>query len=139
MTKVSKVVYTANTHTTGGREKGLSRSADGRLDIRLSIPGSAGIGTNPEQLFAAGWSACFESTIARVAQRRKIALPPDIAIDADIGLNLADDGYFLSALLNVSLPGIERGVAQALVEEAHQMCPYSKATRGNIDVRINVL
>jgi len=139
MTKVGKVVYTAKTHTTCGRENGLSRSSDGRLDIRLSIPGSAGIGTNPEQLFAAGWSTCFESTIAHVAQHKKITLPPNIAIDAEVDLNLADGGYFLSARLNVSMPGIERAVAQALVEEAHQMCPYSKATRGNIKVTITVL
>jgi lipoyl-dependent peroxiredoxin len=138
MTKVGKVVYTAKTHTVGGRENGQSRSSDGRLDIRLSIPGSAGVGTNPEQLFAAGWSTCFESTIAHVAQRKKIALSPGIAIDAEVDLNLADDGYFLSARLNVSVPGVDRAIAQALVDEARQMCPYSKATRGNIDVVINV-
>jgi lipoyl-dependent peroxiredoxin len=136
MTKDGKVVYTARTYTTGGRENGVSRSSDGRLDIRLSIPGSVRIGTNPEQLLAAGWSACFESAIALAAHSRKVALPPDVAVDAEVDLNLADDGYFLSARLNVSLPGIEREVARALVHEAHQICLYSKATRGNIDVAI---
>jgi Ohr subfamily peroxiredoxin len=139
MSQIGKVVYTAKTHTTGGRESGVSRSSDGRLDVRLSIPGSARIGTNPEQLFAAGWSACFESAIALAAHKMKITLPADLAIDAEVDLNLADGGYVLRARLNVSLPGVERDVAQALVDEAHQICPYSKATRGNIDVAINLV
>jgi osmotically inducible protein OsmC len=134
-----KVVYTAKTHTTGGRENGASRSSDGRLDIRLSPPGSARIGTNPEQLFAAGWSACFESAIALAARDQKIRLPADMAIDAELDLNLANGGYFLRTRLNVSLPGVEREVGQALVDEAHRICPYSKATRGNIDVTINLV
>jgi len=134
-----RVVYTAKTHTTGGREHGSSRSSDGRLDIKLSTPGSGRIGANPEQLFAAGWSACFESAIELVASEMKVALPAGVAIDAEVDLNLADDGYFLSARLNVSLPGIEREAALALVDEAHQICPYSKATRGNIDVAINLV
>jgi len=134
-----KVVYTAKTHTTGGRENGAARSSDGRLDVRLSIPGSGRIGTNPEQLFAAGWSACFESAIALSARERKITLPADVAIDAEVDLNLTNDGYFLRARLNVSLPGVEREVAQALVDEAHRICPYSKATRGNIDVAIRLV
>jgi lipoyl-dependent peroxiredoxin len=134
-----KVVYTAKTHTTGGRENGASRSSDGRLDIKLSTPGSVRIGTNPEQLFAAGWSACFESAIGIAARKSKIALPPDLAIDAEVDLHLADSGYFLSARLNISLPGIEREVARTLVEEADQLCPYSKVTRGNIDVAINLV
>lgn len=137
--QAGKVVYTAKTHTTGGRENGASRSSDGRLDVKLSPPGSARIGTNPEQLFAAGWSACFEGAIGLAAHKNKIALPPDLAIDAEVDLNLGDDGYFLSARLNVSMPGIERDIAQVLVDEAHQICPYSKATRGNIDVAINVV
>jgi osmotically inducible protein OsmC len=139
MSRTEKVVYTAKTHTTGGREKGASRSSDGRLDVKLSVPGSARIGTNPEQLFAAGWSACFESAIGLAARKRKIALPADLAIDAEVDLHLADGGYFLSTRLNVSLPGIEREVARTLVDEAHQICPYSKATRGNIDVAINLV
>ena len=132
-------MYTAKTHTTGGRENGASRSSDGRLDIRLSTPGTARIGTNPEQLFAAGWSACFESAIGLAARQRKITLPADVAIDAEVDLNLADGGYFLGIRLNVSLPGVERDVARALVDEAHQICPYSKATRGNVDVAINLV
>jgi lipoyl-dependent peroxiredoxin len=135
----AKVVYTAKTHTTGGRDNGAARSSDGRLDVRLSTPGSARIGTNPEQLFAAGWSACFESAIALVARQKKIALPGEVAIDAEVDLNLLDGGYVLSARLNVSLPGVARDVAQALLDDAHKICPYSKATRGNIDVAINLV
>jgi len=139
MSQTAKVIYTAKTHTTGGRENGASRSSDGHLDVRLSTPGSARIGTNPEQLFAAGWSACFASAIALTARKRKIALPGDVAIDAEVDLNLGDEGYFLSARLNVSLPGVAREAAQALLDEAHQICPYSKATRGNIDVAIKLV
>jgi osmotically inducible protein OsmC len=134
-----KVVYTAKTRTTGGRENGACRSSDGHLDIKLSTPGSARIGTNPEQLFAAGWSACFESAIGLAARKRKITLPTDPAIDAEVDLNFADGVYFLRARLNVSLPGVEPEVARALVDEAHQICPYSKGTHGNIDVAINVV
>jgi osmotically inducible protein OsmC len=134
-----KLLYTAKTHTTGGRENGASRSSDGRLDVKLSVPGSARIGTNPEQLLAAGWSACFESAMAILARKKRIALPADLAIDAEVDLNSAESGYFLRARLNVSIPGVEREVAQALIDEADQTCPYSKATRGNIDVRINLV
>jgi osmotically inducible protein OsmC len=139
MRQIAKVVYTAKTTTTGGRENGAARSSDGLLDIRLSTPGSARIGTNPEQLLAAGWSACFESAIALVARKGKIVLPAEVSIDAEVDLNLGDDGYFLSARLNVRLPGVERSAAKALVDEAHEICPYSKATRGNIDVAINLV
>ena len=134
-----KVLFTARTHTTGGRENGISRSSDGRLDIKLSVPGTAGTGTNPEQLFAAGWSACFEGAMGIVARKMKVSLPTDLAIDAEVDLNLADGAFFLRARLNVSLPGVEREVAQAVVDGAHQTCPYSKATRGNIDVAINLI
>src|ERR1700682_5901825 len=106
MTQVGTVLYTAKTRTTGGRENGASRSSDGHLDVRLSTPGSARIGTNPEQLFAAGWSACFEGAIAVAARKKKIALPADVAIDAEVDLHLGDSGYFISARLNVSLPGV---------------------------------
>jgi len=133
-----KVMYTAKTHTTGGRA-GASRSDDGRLDVRLSIPGAAGNGTNPEQLFAAGWSACFEGAMGLAAQKMKIALPAATAIDAEVDLCSNDGAYFLQARLNVNLPGLDREVAQAIVDAAHQTCPYSKATRGNIDVTINVV
>jgi lipoyl-dependent peroxiredoxin len=138
MTQSGKVLYTGKTHTTGGRE-GASRSSDGRLDVKLSSPGTAGAGTNPEQLFAAGWSACFEGAMGLAAHKRKITLPADLAVDAEVDLNKNDDGYFLSARLNVSLPGVDRDVAQALTDEAHQTCPYSKLTRGNIDVTINLV
>ena len=139
MDQHSKVLYTAKTHTSGGRENGVARSSDGRLDVRLSVPGSARIGTNPEQLFAAGWSACFESAIGIIVQKRKITLGGDVTIDAEVDLNLSDAGYSLTARLNVGIPGVERNVAQSLVEEAHQICPYSKATRGNIDVTIRLV
>jgi len=139
MTKtLEKVLYTAKTHTTGGRD-GASRSSDGRLDIKLSSPGRPGNGTNPEQLFAAGWSACFMGAMGVAAAKMKARLPPDAAIDAEVDLCDSDGEYFLQARLNVSLPGVERNVAQAMVDAAHQTCPYSKATRGNIDVAINVM
>jgi Ohr subfamily peroxiredoxin len=138
VSQMAKVVYTAKAHTTGGREHGISRSSDGRLDVRLSSPGPGGIGTNPEQLFAAGWSACFESAIALAARKRKIPLPADVSVDAEVDLNLQDDGYFLSARLIVSLPGLGREISQALVHDAHQICPYSKATHGNIQVAISL-
>ena len=133
-----KVQYTAKTHTMGGRA-GASRSDDGRLDIRLSIPGASGNGTNPEQLFAAGWSACFEGAMGLAARTMKIALPAETAIDAEVDLCSNDGAYFLQARLNVNLPGLDREVALAIVDAAHQTCPYSKATRGNIDVTINVV
>lgn len=139
MTQVGKVLYTAKTHTTGGRENGASRSSDGRLDVKLSTPGAAGTGTNPEQLFAAGWSACFEGALALVARKMKVTLPPDTAIDAEVDLCLSEGAYYLQARLNVSLPGLEREVAQGMVDAAHQTCPYSKAVRNNINVAINLV
>jgi lipoyl-dependent peroxiredoxin len=139
MTETSKVVHTARTRTTGGREHGISRSSDGRLDVRLSVPGSERIGANPEHLFAAAWSASFETAIELAAKRRKITLPAGVMIDAEADLKLADSGYFLRARFNVSLPGVERAAAHGLIDEAHRTCPYSKATRGNIDVAIRLL
>jgi Ohr subfamily peroxiredoxin len=138
MTKLDKVLYTAKVHTTGGRD-GASRSDDGRLDIKLSPPATHGVGTNPEELFAAGWSACFLSAIGIVASKMKITLPADRAIDIEVDLGVTDGAFFLQARLKVSLPGLDRHVAQAVVESAHQTCPYSKATRGNIDVVISVI
>jgi len=135
-----KVRYTAKTHTSGGRRGGVSRSDDGRLDVKFSAPGVPGTGTNPEQLFAAGWSACFISAMGLVANRMKVTLPADIAIDAEIALCHSGDVYFLRARLNVSLPGLEREVAQAVVDVTHrETCAYSNATRGNIDVTVNVV
>ena len=138
MTKLEKVLYTGKTHTSGGRD-GTSRSSDGRLDIMLSSPGSSGGGTNPEQLFAAGWSACFIGAMGLAAAQMKVALPADLAVDAEVDLGTASGGYFLQARLNVSLPGLDRDVAQTIVDSAHQTCPYSIATRGNIDVSINLV
>ena len=139
MSANDNVLHTAKTHTTGGREHGVARSSDGRLDVRLSTPGSPRIGTNPEQLFAAGWSACLESAIALAARKRKIVLPAEVIIDAEVDLKLADDGFSLSARLNVSVPGVERQIAQALLDDGNEICPYSKATRGNIDVVIKLV
>ncbi|HVJ80682.1 MAG TPA: organic hydroperoxide resistance protein [Planctomycetia bacterium] len=138
MTTIDKVLYTGKTHTTGGRD-GASRSSDGRLDVKLTSPGAAGDGTNPEQLFGAGWSACFIGAMGVAAAKMKVALPADRAVDAEVDLGTADGGYLLRARLNVSLPGVEREVARAIVDAAHQICPYSKATRGNIEVAINLV
>jgi len=139
ITQIEKVLYTAKAHTTGGREGGSSRTSDGRLDVKLSVPGTPGSGTNPEQLFAVGWSACFLSAIKIVAARMKVRLPADVAIDPEVDLGTTSGSYFLQTRLNVSLPGLEREVAQALVDGAHQECPYSKATHGNINVVTNVI
>jgi Ohr subfamily peroxiredoxin len=137
MTKIDKVLYTGRTHTTGGRD-GMARSSDGRLDIKLSPPGGPGTGTNPEQLFAAGWSACFIGAMGRAASEMKVALPADRAVDAEVDLGTTDGAFFLQARLTITLPGLDREVARQVVEAAHQLCPYSKATRGNIDVTLTV-
>src|SRR3984957_8393651 len=135
-----KVRYTAKTHTSGGRHGGVSRSDDGRLDVKFSAPGVPGTGTNPEQLFAAGWSGCFISAMGLVANKLKVKLPADVAIDAEIDLCNAGDVYFLQARLNVSVPGLEREVAQAIVDATHrETCASSNATRGNLDVTANAL
>lgn len=136
--RIEKVVYTGKTRTTGGRE-GKSRSTDGRLDIQLSSPGSAGAGTNPEQLLAAGWSACFLGAIGIAAAKAKVKLPEDVYVDTEIDLGLTGVNYFLQARLNVHIPGLEAEVAQALVDAAHQTCPYSKALHGNIDITTNLV
>jgi Ohr subfamily peroxiredoxin len=109
------------------------------LDVHLSIPGTPGSGTNPEQLFAVGWSACFLSALKIVAARKRIALPPEVAIDAEVDLGLTHGAYGLAARLNIGLPGMEQDAAEALAEAAHQTCPYSLATRGNIDVALNLI
>ncbi|MBA4053883.1 MAG: peroxiredoxin [Marivirga sp.] len=137
MPQLEKIIYTGKTHTTGGRD-GASQSSDGRLDIKLSSPGTKGLGTNPEQLFAAGWSACFIGALGIAAGKMKITFPSDSAVDAEVDLGATDGAYFLQARLNVSLPGLEHHVAQALVEEAHRTCPYSKLTKGNINVTITL-
>ncbi|MFT3999032.1 MAG: organic hydroperoxide resistance protein [Rhizobium sp.] len=137
MTKIDKVLYTGRTHTVGGRD-GTARSDDGQLEVKLSPPGSAHAGTNPEQLFAAGWSACFIGAMGLAAAKRKVRLPADLAVDAEVDLGTTDGAYFLQARLTVSMPGTEPELARALVEEAHQTCPYSKATRGNINVELKL-
>lgn len=134
----NKVLYTGKTHTTGGRE-GRSTSTDGRLDIQLSTPGTAGKGTNPEQLFAAGWSACFIGAIKIAAQQNKVTLPADLSVDAEVDLGTNENGYLLQARLFVHLPGIEKELGESLIAAAHQTCPYSKATRGNIHVSLNLV
>jgi lipoyl-dependent peroxiredoxin len=134
-----KIVYTGKTHTTGGRDGGVSKSTDGHLDIKLSTPGTGKPGTNPEQLFAAGWSACFIGAMKKSAANLKVAFPADSAVDTEVELVLSDShGYSLRARLAVTLPGIDKAIAQTIADGAHQICPYSKATRGNIDVVIHV-
>lgn len=136
--KLEKVLYTAKAHTTGGRD-GASRTDDGRLDIKLSSPGTSGTGTNPEQLFAAGYAACFVGAMKAVAGMQKITLPADLAIDSSVDLGKVGQAYGIAVKLDVSLPGMERAAAQKLVDDAHQVCPYSNATRGNIDVTLNLV
>jgi lipoyl-dependent peroxiredoxin len=138
-TQIEKVIYTAKTHTTGGRDGGTSSTSDGRLNVKLTPPGAKGDGTNPEQLFAAGWSSCFLSAIKLEAAATKIRLPADAAVDAEVDLGTTAGEYFLQARLNVSLPGIDRQTAQNLVDGAHRRCPYSKAVRGNINVETNLI
>ena len=139
MNQAATVLYTAKTHTTGARANGSVRSADGQLDLQLSTPGAGRPGSNPEQLFAAGWSACFEGAMGIAARKLGVRLPDEVAIDAEVDLCRADDAYFLTARLNVSVPGLDRDVAASIVQTAHQTCPYSKAIRGNVDVEINLV
>jgi osmotically inducible protein OsmC len=134
MNGIQRVLYTAKTRTTGGRDGGRSQASDGRLDVKLTPPGARGDGTNPEQLFAAGWSSCFFSAIKLEAAAAKVRLPEDAAVDSEVDLGATDGEYFLQARLNVSLPGVDRDTAQGLVDGAHRRCPYSKAVRGNINV-----
>ena len=137
MTTLDKVLYTARVHTTGGRE-GTSRSDDGRLDATLSSPGTSGTGTNPEQLFAAGYSACFIGALKAVGGMQKIAIPQDVAVDAEVDLGPITGGYGIAVRMTVHLPGMDRAAAQALVDAAHKVCPYSNATRGNIDMTLTL-
>jgi Ohr subfamily peroxiredoxin len=134
-----KVLYTAKAHTTGGREGGASRTSDGRLDVKLTVPGTPGNGTNPEQLFAVGWSACFLSAIKLMGAKMKVRIPPDLAVDPEVDLCAGEDGYSLQARLNISLPGLDREIAQKIVDGAEQTCPYSKAIRGNIHAEYNLV
>ncbi len=139
-TRLDKVIYTARAHTTGGRE-GRSVTDDGLLDVQLTPPkvmGGAGTATNPEQLFAAGYSACFMGALKHVAAMKKIKVPADAAIDAEVDIGPIPQGFGIAARLTVHLPGLDRAVAQDLVDTAHQVCPYSNATRGNIEVGLTV-
>lgn len=135
---MKKLLYTAKTHTTGGREHGIARSSDGHLDIKLSTPGTDGVGTNPEQLFAAGWSACFEGAMQLVANKMHIILPAETSIDAEVDLFIDKVDFSLGARLNINIPGLDKTIAQQLVDLSHQTCPYSKAIEGNVNVEINI-
>lgn len=137
MTTLEKVLYTAKAHTTGGRD-GKSKTDDGRLEVTLSSPGTSGTGTNPEQLFAAGYAACFIGAMKAVGGMKKIDVPADVSIDSSVDLGKIPAGYGIAVRLDVTLPGMDRVAAQALIDAAHQVCPYSNATRGNIDVTITL-
>lgn len=134
-------LYTAHAHVTGGRD-GAAKSDDGKLDVKLAPPkelGGNGNGTNPEQLFAAGYAACFMGAMRLVAGNEKLALPQGLAIDADVSLGKdAQDNFRLNVVFNIALPGLDKAAAEALVAKAHEVCPYSRATRGNVDVALNV-
>jgi lipoyl-dependent peroxiredoxin len=136
-TPLDKVLYTAKTHAVGGRE-GTGRSDDGRIEVKLSSPGGPGNGTNPEQLFGVGYSACFLGAMKAVAPKVGVSVPADTAIDAEVDLGPTSLGYGIAVRLKITLPGLERAKAEQLVTEAHKVCPYSNATRGNIDVQISV-
>jgi osmotically inducible protein OsmC len=137
-TPLDKVLYTAKSTTTGGRD-GQGRSDDGKLEVKLSPPGQAGNGTNPEQLFAIGYSACFLGAMKAVAGKLQLTVPPDTSVDAEVDLGPTSLGYGIAARLNIQVPGMDRAKAEQLVAEAHKVCPYSNATRNNIDVKINVV
>jgi len=137
MQQLEKVIYTARAHTTGGRD-GQSRTDDGHLEVKLSPPGSGGSGTNPEQLFAAGYSACFIGALKAVGPKIKVPVPADVSVDAEVDIGPIPNAYGIAVRLKVTLPGLEREQAEALVKAAHQVCPYSNATRGNIAVQLSV-
>ena len=136
-TPLDKVLYTAHAHTVGGRD-GASRSDDGRLDIQLTPPGQPGNGTNPEQLFAAGYAACFLGAMKAVAARQKITLPADTAIDAEVDLGPVGDVFGIAVRMTIHLPGMDKAAAEKLVHDADLVCPYSNATRGNINKTLTV-
>lgn len=137
MSSSEQVLYTGKTHTTGGRD-GAARSDDGRLSVALSSPGSAGTGTNPEQLLGAGWSACFIGALGLAARAAHVALPAHTAVDAEIDLTRGDSGYQLRARLRISLPGLAPELARALVDQAHGSCPYSKALSTGIPIELSL-
>jgi osmotically inducible protein OsmC len=140
--KLEKALYQAKATATGGRE-GSAKSSDGILDVKLTTPkelgGAGGAGTNPEQLFAAGYSACFIGAMKFVGGQEKIAVPADVSITGTVGIGQIPGGFGIEVTLDISLPGLDRAVAQSLIEKAHQVCPYSNATRGNINVTLNLV
>ncbi len=140
VTKLDKVLYTAHAKATGGRD-GRATTSDGLLDVKLAPPkelGGMGGATNPEQLFAAGYSACFLGALKHVAGQQKVALPADASINGSVGIGPIPAGFGIEAKLVISLPGLDRALAQKLVDAAHQVCPYSNATRGNIEVTLEL-
>ena len=140
--KLDKVLYTAHATSTGGRE-GVSKSSDGVLDLKLTTPkelgGNGAVGTNPEQLFAAGYSACFIGAMKAVAGMQKIKLPDNTSIDASVGIGRIPQGFGIQVWLHVHVPGMDKATAQQLVDAAHKVCPYSNATRGNVEVTLDVV
>ena len=138
MAQLDKVLYTAHAHTVGGRD-GASRTDDGRLDIKLTPPGQPGNGTNPEQLFAAGYAACFMGAMKAVSAKLKVAVPADAAIDSEVDLGPTSHGYGIAVRMKISLPGLDAEAAKQLVAAAHEVCPYSNATRGNIPVELTLV
>ncbi len=137
MAALDKVVYTARTHTNGGRENGHARSDDDHLDVRMSSPGK-GEGTNPEQLFAAGYSACFIGAMKAVAARQHLQLPEAVGIDAEVDLGPVGQAFGIAVRMKIALPGMDRAAAQQLIDDAHAVCPYSNATHGNIPVELTL-
>lgn len=140
--KIEKVLYKAKAQATGGRD-GSAVSSDGALNVRFSTPkelgGAGGSGTNPEQLFAAGYSACFIGALKFVAGQQKIKLPDGVSITGVVGIGPIPAGFGIAAELQISIPGLDRGIAENLIERAHQVCPYSNATRGNINVTLKLV
>lgn len=139
MNNTMHLIYTAITETTGGRQNGIARSTDGVLDLRLSEPGSARIGTNPEQLMAAAWSASFASSMAKVAKETGVRLPANVKIHAEVDLSSDDEQSVLGVRLAIQLPGLDRAAASCLIEEARRICPFSRATRGNVEVAFRIV
>ena|SRR6478752_100372 len=139
MSRTGRVIHMGKTVTIGGREDGASRSSDGLLDIRFSVPGSARIGTNPEQLLAAAWSASFASSVAAEARKQAVTLPAGVGIDAQVVLHHGDDGYFFSIRLDIRMPGLAQSTARDLIDRARGHCPFSQATRGNVPLSVNLL
>jgi Ohr subfamily peroxiredoxin len=135
----ARLLYTAKAHTIGGRDGGASRTDDGRIDLKFSTPGTGGTGTNPEQLFAAGWSACFISAMHVAARKMKVSLPATLADDVEVDLMTTGDSYFIRAQHNISVPGVAPETARAVIDAADKLCPYSNATRGNIEVVFNLV